>query len=86
MKKILSVIMLSVFALPVFGACGGPAEKEEPPVLIEEEFDITNSGHINWYGRVWYDEENEYMLFNNTVRQENRQSSIRIYLQGWLIK
>jgi hypothetical protein len=67
--KFLKEFMLGVFSLclllSLFSGCN--TVREEPPVPIEGDFDFTNSGHINWYGRVWYDEENKYMRFDNTV-------------------
>lgn len=59
-------VLLLCSVLILFGGCGD-TEKEEPSVPIEGEFDITSSSHINWFGRVWYDEENSYMRFDNTI-------------------
>jgi hypothetical protein len=67
MKRFLFLVISLCITLSFFAGCNNNSQVEEPPVPIEEEFDITDSSHINWYGRVWYDEENKYMFFNNTV-------------------
>lgn len=65
MKKF-ALALISFIIILSACACGDPV-REEPPKPIEEVFDITNSEHINWFGRVFHDEENGQMFFNNTV-------------------
>lgn len=68
MKKIALILLSVLFLCNMFiSGCQKEQVEEDLPKLIEDEFDIKNEEHINWYGRVYFDRINQAMRFDNTI-------------------
>ena len=66
-KRFFTYLLAIIISITLFSSCNDKANTiEEKPVEITEQFDFTNSNHINWFGRTYLSDENE-MNFNNTI-------------------
>jgi len=69
LKEIVAGFLSLIMFLPLVSlcSCADESESEYLPVEIAEKFDIFDYSHINWFGRVFKNEETGEMEFNNTI-------------------